>query len=142
MDQTVTLIFFFAGIFIIGGLLFTFISLVKRSPKSLDIEKYQSRWKTIEAELNRDDHKGYIVCIMNADSLLDKALQERGISGKTMAERMKEYQGKWTNGNGLWAAHKLRNRVVHEPETVQLDYERARQALIAFKQALKDVGAI
>lgn len=142
MDQTLVIIFFFAGIFIVGGLLFAIISLVKRSPREMDVEKYQSRWKAIETDLSRGDPKTYTLCILNADSLLDKALQDRGVSGKTMAERMKQYQGKWTNGNGVWAAHKLRNRLAHEPETVQLDYERARQALIAFKQGLKDVGAI
>lgn len=35
----------------------------------------------------------------------------------------------------------LRNRLAHETD-VRIDYDRARQALIAFKQGLKDVGAI
>ena len=79
--------------------------------------------------------------MFDADKLLDQALRDRGLSGKTMAERMKQYQGKWSNGNGVWAAHKLRNRLAHETD-VRIDYDRARQALIAFKQGLKDVGAI
>jgi len=79
--------------------------------------------------------------VLNADKLLDQALRDRGISGKTMAERMKSCQGKWTNGNGLWAAHKVRNRLAHETDAT-IDYERARQALVAYKQGLKDLGAI
>ena len=96
----------------------------------------------IECRLRRENESEYPLCILHADALLDKALRERGTSGKTMGERMKQLQGKWTNGNGVWAAHKLRNKIAHEPETVKLDYERTRQALGAFKQALKDVGAI
>ena len=96
---------------------------------------------SIETSLKRDDQNSYTVCIFEADKLLDQALRERGLAGKTMGDRMKQYQGKWTNGNGVWAAHKLRNRLAHETD-VKVDYERARQALVAFKQGLKDVGAI
>lgn len=141
MDQTLSVIFFFSAILIAGGLLFIVISLTKRSPRMLDQEKYRSRWMSIETRLKRDDENTYMVCLLEADKLLDQALRDRGLSGKTMAERMKQFQGKWTNGNGVWAAHKLRNRLAHETD-VRIDYERARQALIAFKQGLKDTGAI
>ncbi len=141
MDQTVSIIFFFSAILIFGGLLFVFVSLAKNSPRVLDQDRYRSRWMAIESRLKRDEENSYTVCVLEADKLLDQALRDRGINGKTMAERMKQCQGKWTNGNGVWAAHKLRNRLAHETD-VRLDYDRARQALIAFKQGLKDMGAI
>ena len=141
MDQTLTIIFFFSAILIFGGLLFVFISLAKNSPRMLDQNKYRSRWMAIESRLKRDDENSYTVCIFEADKLLDQALRDRGLSGKTMGERMKQCQGKWTNGNGVWAAHKLRNKLAHETD-VRVDYERTRLALLAFKQGLKDLGAI
>jgi len=141
MDQTLSIIFFFSAILIFGGLLFAIISLTKNSPRTFDQDKYRSRWMAIESRLKRDDENSYTVCILEADKLLDQSLRDRGLSGKTMAERMKQCQGKWTNGNGVWAAHKLRNRIAHETD-VKVDYDRARQALIAFKQGLKDMGAI
>ena len=141
MDQTLSLLFFFAAILIFGGLLFAVISLAKNSPRSLDQDKYRSRWMKLESQLQRDTEATYTVCIFEADKLLDQALRERGVQGKTMADRMKQFQGKWTNGNGVWAAHKLRNRLAHETD-VRIDYDRARQALAAFKQGIKDVGAI
>ena len=141
MDQSLSIIFFFSAVLIVGGLLFVFVSLAKNSPRTLDQNKYRSRWMGIESRLKRDDIHSYTVCIFDADKLLDQALRDRGLSGKTMAERMKQFQGKWTNGNGVWAAHKLRNKLAHETD-VKVDYERAKQALIAFKQGLKDTGAI
>ena len=141
LDQTTTIIFFFAAILIFGGLLFVFVSIAKNSPRELDIEKYRSRWLTIETALSRNDTGSHILCVLNADKLLDQALRDRGVSGKTMAERMKSCQGKWTNGNGLWAAHKVRNRLAHETDAT-IDYDRAKQALVAYKQGLKDLGAI
>ncbi len=141
MDQTAAVIFFFASVLIFGGLAFIFISIAKNSPRALDVDKYRSRWLAIETKLSRNDDSSHILCVLNADKLLDQALRDRGISGKTMAERMKNCQGKWTNGNGLWAAHKVRNRLAHETDAV-IDYDRAKQALIAYKQGLKDLGAI
>lgn len=141
MDETLSIIFFFSAILIFAGLLFTIISLTRRSPRAMDVDKYRSRWLSIETRLKRDDENSYVVCIMEADKLLDQALRDRGLAGNTMAERMKQCQGKWTNGNGVWAAHKLRNRLAHETD-VKVDYERTRQALVAYKQGLKDMGAI
>lgn len=141
MDQSLPILFFFSAILIFGGILFVVISITKKSPKLLDQDKYRSRWMSIETRLKRDDENSYTVCLFDADKLLDQALRDRGLSGKTMAERMKQCQGKWTNGNGVWAAHKLRNKLAHETDA-KVDYERTKQALIAFKQGLKDVGAI
>ncbi|MDB5162873.1 MAG: hypothetical protein JWO54_12 [Candidatus Saccharibacteria bacterium] len=141
MDQTAAIIFFFATILIGGGLLFVFVSIAKNSPRELDMEKYRSRWLSIETALSRNNEGSHILCVLNADKLLDQALRDRGIAGKTMAERMKNCQGKWTNGNGLWAAHKVRNRLAHETDA-SIDYDRSKQALIAYKQGLKDLGAI
>ena len=141
MDDSVTIILFFSAILIFGGLLFAVISFTKNNSRSLDQDKFRTRWMRLESQLQRDNEASYTVCIFEADKLLDQALRERGLNGKTMADRMKQYQGKWTNGNGVWAAHKLRNKLAHESD-VRIDYERTRQALGAFKQGLKDVGAI
>jgi hypothetical protein len=141
MDQATSVILFFSAILIFGGLLFAVISMAKNSPRALDVDKYRSKWMKIETALSRNDEHSYIVCVLEADKLLDQALREKGLSGKTMAERMKQCQGKWSNGNGVWAAHKLRNKLAHETD-VRIDYDRSKQALVAFKQGLKDVGAI
>lgn len=141
MDSAMTIILFFSAILIFGGLLFAIISIAKNSPRTLDQDKYRSRWMSIETRLKRDDENSYTVCVFEADKLLDQALRDRGLSGKTMADRMKQCQGKWTNGNGVWAAHKLRNKLAHESDA-KVDYDRAKQALVAFKQGLKDMGAI
>jgi len=141
MDQSITLILFLAAVLIFGGILFAIIAIARRGPRHLDVEKYRTRWLTIEQELKRDEAHSYSMSVLNADKLLDQALREKGISGQTMGDRMKQLQTKWSNANNVWSAHKLRNQIAHEPN-VRLDYDGARRALAAFKQALKDVGAI
>ncbi|HJP81062.1 MAG TPA: hypothetical protein VJ841_01540 [Candidatus Saccharimonadales bacterium] len=131
----------FAGVLIIGGLLIVVITLTRKGSTQLDVDKYRSKWLTIENQLKRDEESSYHLCILNADKLLDQALRERGVRGETMGERMKAVRSTWSNANAVWTAHKLRNQVAHEPD-VRIGYDDTRRALAAFKQALKDVGAI
>ncbi len=138
MDQTV--MFFLAGVLIVGGLLFTLLTM-RRGPKVLDVDKYRTRWMSIEQQLKRDEISTYHLAIINADKLLDQALQERGFSGNTMAERLKTAKTSLSNVNAVWQAHKIRNQIAHEADA-HVSYDDARRSLVSFKQALKDVGAI
>ena len=131
----------FAGVMIIGVMLIAVIILTKKGAVQLDVDKYRSRWLAIENQLKREEESSYHLCILNADKLLDQALRERGVKGETMGERMKTARDTWSNANAVWTAHKLRNQVAHEPD-VRISYDDTRRALAAFKQALKDVGAI
>jgi hypothetical protein len=81
------------------------------------------------------------LAIINADKLLDTALKKRRFSGKTMGERLVSAQKKFTNNDSVWFAHKLRNRLVHEQD-VSLREKDVKEALIGFRQALKDLGAL
>lgn len=141
MDQSISIIFFLAAILVFAAILFGVISLTKRGPKTLDVEKYRSRWMTIEQQLKRDEASTYPMSVLSADNLLDQAMKERGIQGETMGARMKQMQAKWSNANNVWAAHKLRNQIAHESDA-KVSYDAARRALGSYKQALKDVGAI
>lgn len=141
MDQSVMTILFIAAVLVFAGLLMTVITLTKKAPKLLDVEKYRSQWMAIEQQLRRDDTASYQLSVLNADKLLDKALIDRHISGSTMGERMKSAQSRWSNANIIWSAHKLRNQIAHDSDVV-VTYGAARRALSAFKQGLKDMGAI
>lgn len=106
-----------------------------------DVQAYQTRWLKIENGLERSDPRSYNYSILEADKLLDKALNEMGLPGQSMGERLKKLGDRLPNLNRVWYAHKLRNQIVHEDD-FRVNYEQARQALNIFKQALKDLGAI
>jgi len=140
MDST-GLFAFLVGVLIVAILLIVVIVLTKKGPAPLSVEKYRMRWLAIEKQLDRNQPTSFHLCVLNADKLLDQALRERGVKGETMGERMKTARDTWSNANAVWTAHKLRNQIAHEPD-VQVGFDDARRALAAFKQALKDVGAI
>lgn len=138
MDAT---FFLLLAIVLVGVLIFIGLTISSHKRYSFNVEEYQTRWLKIENGLDRNDPRSYEHAIMSADKLLDKALQEMGLSGKTMGERMKKVNDKFTNPNHVWWAHKIRNQLAHETDA-QIEYNEANRALAAFKQALKDLGAI
>jgi hypothetical protein len=135
------LLWFLVGILVVGVLLVVVIMLTKKGHVQLDVNKYRMSWMKIEQALSRDEPSSHLLCILNADKLLDQALRERGVVGETMGERMKQLQTTWSNANAIWSAHKLRNQIAHEHDA-KVSYDDTRRALAAFKQALKDIGAI
>ena len=60
---------------------------------------------------------------------------------KTMGDRLKRTGDRFSNLNGVWRAHKLRNAIAHEAD-LEITYKQAFNALAIYKQALKDLGAI
>lgn len=132
---------FLIGILLVSGALLAVIALTKKSGRTLNVARYQSQWLTIENELQRDNRATYQLAILHADKLVDAALRDRGIKGNTMGERMKSAQSIWKNPDHIWGAHKVRNRIAHEPDS-EVTYEIAARSLVAYKQALKDLGAI
>ncbi|MFH1547004.1 MAG: hypothetical protein ABIC57_00795 [bacterium] len=54
--------------------------------------------------------------VIKFDNLLNKSLQIKGFRGQTLADRLKASQKffQWSDYSGIWEAHKLRNRIVHE----------------------------
>ena len=82
-----------------------------------------------------------ILALIDADKLLDEALKKRNYKGKTVGERLVSAQRDLSDNDGVWYAHKLRNRLVHEP-TVRLRKNEAKNALAGFRQGLKDLGAL
>lgn len=138
MDSSIILLF--AIVIVVGAILFALITFGKRGG-NLDVEKYRVWWLDIEQSLNRDDPTTFHMAILDADKLVDHAMRERGFKGKTMGERLKATRGQLSDRDSIWFAHKLRNRIAHEPG-VKINYNQARRALAGFKRALKDLGAI
>lgn len=129
------------AIIIIGVLVFIAISITGNKVYSFDKIEYQTDFLAIENSLTKDNELSFNAAVVEADKLLDKALMEMGLPGKTMGERMKAAQNKFSSNNSIWYAHKMRNQIAHE-RNFKVDYNKAAHALKAYRQALKDLGAI
>lgn len=109
----------------------------KRGPR-LDHQYFQHSWLELLARVKTPE--GMMLAIIDADKLLDVALRKHHFKGRTMGERLVSAQRLLSDNDAVWYAHKLRNRLVHEPH-VKLKKKEAQTALAGFKQGLKDLGA-
>ena len=132
---------FIIAILIVAVLIFVAILLTGKRGHHFNMEQYQARFLEIENGLKQDNPATYMTSIINCDKLLDKAMIEMGVPGKTMGDRLKRAGGKFTNLNAVWRAHKLRNAIAHESD-IEVSYKQAYNALQVYKQALKDLGGI
>ena len=125
---------------LIGVVVLVVASLLSRKiPKRLNQQYFTKEWRYLQAMCANKDT--WPLAIINADKLLDVALKKRRFSGKTMGERLVAAQRKLSNNDGVWHAHKLRNRLVHEQD-VKLKERDVKDALVGIRQALKDLGAL
>lgn len=137
-----SLLFFLIAVLVVGVLLVVMIGLTKKRGTVFDKENYQVDFLRIENALTDGNEQSYSMAIINGDKLLDKALCEMGVPGRTMGDRLKKIgKEKFSQLNAVWHAHKLRNQIAHEQD-FQPTYAQASHALETYKQALKDLGAI
>ncbi len=139
MNENLNLILAAAAGLMILALIIGMGYLQRRRPRTLKVEYFQHRWKELQKLCG--DKTTWPLAIIDADKLLDEALKQNRIKGKTMGERLVAVQRSLSDNDGVWFAHKLRNKIVHE-QYDKLKEQDVKQALVGFRQALKDLGAL
>lgn len=130
-------IFVFTIINIFVGLILIYLIGFYTKRKRGTLSKHNKRkflayWNDIK---NSSD---YYSAIINADKLLYNVLIKMGSTG-TMAEMLKENRILFSDINGLFDAHKARNRIVHDMDVV-ISSSMAKKFLKSFDRAFKDLG--
>jgi hypothetical protein len=76
--------------------------------------------------------------LLEADKILAKVLELRGFKG-SVGEMLKTAKSSFSSLDGVWFAHKLRNKVAHEMGFVPSATD-TQKAMSCFRQALQDLG--
>jgi len=125
-------------VFLLVDFLFVLWIFVKRSRgKNLGTKQMQyikSHWIRIIDSFSANPKNA----VMDADKLLDYALKCHGFEG-SLGEKMKKAGPRFSDLDGIWNAHKLRNRLAHELGDVPMS--ECKRALAQFKKALNNLGA-
>jgi hypothetical protein len=98
--------------------------------------------KYVAVKWHELSHAGVRTCIMEADKLLDFCLGKTlGLKYEkvSLGEKLKLTGGVFSDLNGVWFAHKLRNKIAHELD-FRVSMGEAKRALAAFKRAFIDLG--
>ncbi len=119
--------------------LFVVALAVRRLPKRVKSVQYVKKWRDIQKLCSNKDDWSH--AIIHADMLLDEVLRKKKLSGKTMGERMVNAQGRFSVNDAVWDAHKLAN-AIRQDGTKTIKEDSVKNALVAFRQALRDLGAL
>jgi tRNA A37 N6-isopentenylltransferase MiaA len=127
-----------ASVAVAGIVLLALMNLIGRNQPGLDRAYYMDSWQKIHIKAQAEET--WALAVIDADKLLDHALRKKNFSGTTMAERMVSAKNAFSRRQLVWEAHKYRNQLVHEE--VKINEKKVKGALVAFRTALKDLGAL
>ena len=113
--------------------------IVRRLPKKIKRVHFTRKWREIQRMCR--DKSNWQDVVLSADDLLDEALKKRKKPGKSMGERLVHTQKEFSNNDAVWQAHKLANKINQE-ESFTPNEKQVKDSLIAFRQALRDLGAL
>lgn len=113
--------------------------VIRRAPLKPRKKVYRKKWRKLQEFCKQKET--WPQALLAADNLLDKALIKKGVKGKTKGERLANAQRKLSNNDAVWNARKLCKQLLEDPSK-KLREREVKNALIAFGQALKDLGAL
>ena len=100
------------------------------------------RWEEVEKHINSTREAEWKFAVIEADKLVDELLRGAGFPGDTMGDILMNIQpGQLTTLQGLWEAHKIRNRLVHDTNYF-LRYTEAKRAVGLYEKTLRELQAI
>ncbi len=136
------------------GIVFTLYKIIQLRKKKLAYymdflaedglpENRSDRWDEIKRHLDADNPVEWKMAVIEADSLMDDILKKVGYGGESLGERLKAIEpSDFDNLQNVWEAHKVRNRLVHEPGEVEFTREDAKDAIEKYEKALKELKYI
>ncbi len=147
---------FVASVFFAGVILFIKIqkSSLVPAPASVPVSSgtdtqvappagiLRDKWNALLQHLDSTHESQWKVAVLEADKLVDDALARAGFPGATFGDRLSNIQpGMLLSLDGVWWAHKIRNRLAHEVDYF-LRYTEARQAIGYYEAALAELQLI
>lgn len=118
---------------------FVLYQVYRRVPKRLKHTRYQSKWQDIQKLCKKSET--WSEALTRADTLLNDVLKQRNFKGKSMGERLVSAQRSIDDNDGVWYAHNLVKKIKENPD-YKLKEADVKKALVAFRQALRDLGAL
>jgi len=117
-------------------------------PGSADIgqkrkTELRASWEKIEKKVEEGGESNFKMSLIEADKLFGNTLREFGYCEETWAKSMVKAGNRFSNStrNGIWSAHKLRNRLVHD-ESDEIHFYQVRANLAKYRRGLKELNIL
>jgi hypothetical protein len=101
------------------------------------------RWHYILTLVESPNESDWRVSIIEADTMLDELLRDKGYTGDTLSELLEEARnGGLPSIQNAWDAHLVRNQIAHEGSNFSLTQIEARRVIKMFQNVFEELGAI
>lgn len=99
-------------------------------------------WQQILRRLSKNNEAQNKMAIIEADKIFSEILKQMGYRGETVADQLKMLTStQLSNIEDVWQAHKVRNKIVHEPDFKLNNFE-AQAVIDIYHQTFKELGLI
>jgi hypothetical protein len=113
--------------------------LGKRLRKRVKPKKFREKWSKLQKKL--PNQESWLEALQEADNMLDEAMKKNKVKGESMGERLVNAQKSFKDKDEVWYGHKLCKKHQENPK-LRLKKNDVKRALLALRQALKDLGAM
>ena len=119
------------------------LKMMRESANVVNFPKeFDKKWQLILNRMQRRDEANLKLAVIEADKLFDTILMHMGYKGKDMGERLEQMTvAQLSCIDDVWLAHKVRNRIVHEPEH-HITMSEAESAIVAYEKAFKELQVL
>ncbi len=101
------------------------------------------RWITVINYLYSGNPGDWKLAVIEADSMLEELMGERGFTGATLGDKLKSAnQANFRNLTNAWEVHTIRNRIAHEGGSFELSEREAKRVIAIYEQIFREFGHI
>ena len=101
------------------------------------------RWVNVENLVHSDNESDWRLAIIEADTMLEDALEGKGISGNGIGEKLKNSTpGDFASLQAAWDAHLVRNQIAHDGLDFDLTAREAKRTIQLYEVVFRELNYI
>ncbi len=111
--------------------------LLKNRP--YEANKFLKQWKGVSAKLKTGNEQAYKLAVIEADALLEEALEKMKFKGETIRDRLNQIPKTiLEDTKDIEQAHQIRDNIVHDPD-YEVTLDQAKKVLFVYEKVLKQL---
>ncbi len=144
------ILIFYITILLVNIILLVYLSDVKKRLRQqltgtnipISKKKKQKEWDLVKNRLKTGKANEYKLAILEADHLVEKALEDSGYNGDNFTERISQIPQHFSaHLESVTKAHQLRNEIIRN-ESVEITKEQVEDAVNIFEKFLKTLDVL
>lgn len=102
-----------------------------------------SRWQDVQTHIQSTNPNDWRLAIIEADIMLEEALEELGLAGNTIGERLKSASTNQIRTlDDAWSAHLVRNKIAHTGADFVLTQRLAQETINQYQRVFIELGKV